>query len=207
MLTIEDDVSAEIVEKRSRFIANIFYVESTLKAEEKIREIKKKYYDAKHNCFAFSVLENGQIKAKMSDDGEPSGTAGEPILNVIKKNSLTNCLIVVTRYFGGVLLGAGGLTRAYSNASIEALSKTKIVEKQLGNVVKVEIGYGDSEKFKYYCSKNSIKIVNSEYLENIFYTIEINDEELDKLKFDDTVKNEKIAGNILTCVELCRKYI
>lgn len=207
MFTIKEDASAEIVEKRSRFIANMFYIESVEEAENRIKQIKKKYYDAKHNCFAFNVLEDNQLKSKMSDDGEPSGTAGEPILNVINKNNLCNVLIVVTRYFGGVLLGAGGLTRAYSNASIRALEEAEIVKKEPGNVVKVEISYSDSEKFKFYCNKHNIKIVNSEYLENIFYEIEINDEELEKLKFDDTVKKEDKAGNIISCVELCRKYV
>lgn len=205
--TIENSVTNEIVEKRSRFIAHVYNVESVEQAEEKIKEIKKKYYDAKHNCFAFSVLEDNQVKIKMNDDGEPSGTAGEPILNVIQKNKLQNILIVVTRYFGGILLGAGGLVRAYSNASIEALNKAKIVRKEEGIEAKVEIPYADNEKFKYYCTKNKIKIVNIEYKENIFYIIEINDEQYKKIKNGENVKNEDKFGNIKTCVEVCRKYI
>lgn len=205
--TIGDSVANEIIEKKSRFIANVYNIESVAEAEEKIKQIKKKYYDAKHNCFAFSVLEENQIKTKISDDGEPSGTAGEPILNVIEKNKLQNILIIVTRYFGGILLGAGGLVRAYSNASIEALNKAKIVKKELGNKIKVEISYSDNEKFKYYCNKNKINIVNVEYAENIFYIIEINDEELEKIKFNHRVKKEDNMGNIISYVEICRKYI
>ncbi len=205
--TITESVTNEIVEKRSKFIANIYNIESVSEAEEKIKQIKKKYYDAKHNCFAFSVLEDNQIKTKMNDDGEPSGTAGEPILNVIQKNNLQNVLIIVTRYFGGILLGAGGLVRAYSNASIEALNKAKIVKMENGIEAKVEISYADNEKFKYYCTKNKIKIVNIEYKENIFYIIEINDEQYEKIKNNSIEKNEDKMGNILNCVELCRKYI
>ena len=112
--TIEKENSAEIVEKKSRFIANIYNVESK---EEAIKQIKKKYYDAKHHCFAFSIIEENGITQKSSDDGEPSGTAGAPILNIIKSNNLQNVVIIVTRYFGGILLGTGGLTRAYSEAA------------------------------------------------------------------------------------------
>ena len=193
--------------KKSRFIANIYIVENKEQAEGKIKEIKKKYYDAKHNCFAYSVLEDNQTIVKMSDDGEPSGTAGEPILNIILKNGLQNVLIIVTRYFGGILLGAGGLTRAYSNASKQALANTEIEEKQLGVEVKLELNYSDSEKFKYFCNKNNIKINKIEYKENIFYFIELTDEKLREILNEYSAKNEKKDINIISCVELCRKYI
>ena len=147
--TIEDTASGEFIDKKSRFIANIYRVESVEEAEKRIKEVKRKYYDAKHNCFAFSVLEENQLITRMNDDGEPSGTAGEPILNVINKNNLVNILIIVTRYFGGILLGTGGLTRAYTNASIEALNNAKILELESGAQVKVEIKYEENGKFKY----------------------------------------------------------
>ena len=102
--TIEENVSCEIVEKKSRFIADIFYVENRQEAENKIKDVKKKYYDAKHHCFAYSIFtENGRLD-RFSDDGEPSGTAGSPMLNILITNNLCNVLVVVTRYFGGILL-------------------------------------------------------------------------------------------------------
>ena len=111
------DGTGEIVEKKSRFIANVKAVKSEEEAIAFINEIKKKYWDARHNCMAY-VVDGIQ---RFSDDGEPSGTAGKLILDVITGRELTNAVIVVTRYFGGVLLGTGGLVRAYQKASIEAL--------------------------------------------------------------------------------------
>ena len=112
-ITIKQNVQAEIIEKKSKFIANFFYVENVEEAEKMIKETKKKYFDARHNCIAYRVVEDGQIIEKSSDDGEPSGTAGSPMLNILQKNNLANVLIVVTRYFGGILLGTGGLVRDY----------------------------------------------------------------------------------------------
>lgn len=102
--TVQKDVSFEIVEKKSRFIADVFYVESKEEAEERIKEIKKKYYDAKHHCFAYSIFHETGKEDRFSDDGEPSGTAGAPMLNILTTNNLCNVATVVTRYFGGVLL-------------------------------------------------------------------------------------------------------
>ena len=113
MRVILENKTAEIVEKKSRFIANIFYVESVEAAEEKLAEIKKKHYDAKHNCFAYIIGTNGE-QVKSSDDGEPQGTAGHPMLDILKGNDLTNCIAIVTRYFGGTLLGTGGLRTSES---------------------------------------------------------------------------------------------
>ena len=157
--TIEKENSAEIVEKKSRFIANIYNVESKEEAEEKIKQIKKKYYDAKHHCFAFSIIEENGITQKSSDDGEPSGTAGAPILNIIKSNNLQNVVIIVTRYFWGILLGTGGLTRAYSEAAGKVVEQSELIQKEPGMEVELEIAYNDNEKFKYYCQKNNINII------------------------------------------------
>ena len=103
-MTILKDETTDIVEKKSKFIASIGYVENVETAEAKIREIKKKYYDAKHNCIAYRVIENGRVIEKASDDGEPSGTAGGPMLNILQKNNLCNLVVIVTRYFGCILL-------------------------------------------------------------------------------------------------------
>ena len=130
--TILEDTSAEIIVKKSKFIANLFYISSIEEVEIKLKEIKKKYYDAKHHCYAYSIMTNNGNINKMSDDGEPSGTAGAPMLNIINKNGLVNVLIVVTRYFGGVLLGTGGLVKAYSDATLNAIEKAKIINEQNG---------------------------------------------------------------------------
>lgn len=203
----EEHIEAEIIEKKSKFIANVYNIQGKEEAEEKIKQLKKKYYDAKHNCFAFSVLENNQEIQKCSDDGEPSGTAGSPILNVIKKNNLQNILIVVTRYFGGILLGTGGLTRAYSGVAIKAIESSKLIAKEEGLEVKVEINYTDNEKFKYYCEKNNIKITKTEYNENILHKIELNEKEYQKILEKNKSNNEQLNFKINKIEVICRKFV
>lgn len=181
---LEKELSAEIVEKKSRFIANLFYVDSVEEAEEKIKITKKRYYDAKHNCFAYIVNDDKVFIKKSSDDGEPSGTAGAPMVEIIEKQGLANLLIVVTRYFGGILLGTGGLVRAYSDSLKKALEKATIVELEQGFELDVELEYSNFEKFKYYCSKNNINIINCTYLNNVICKIELNEIEKEKLEND-----------------------
>lgn len=172
-ITILKDETAEIVEKKSKFIANISYVENIEEAEAKIKDIKKKYYDAKHNCIAYRVIENGRIVEKASDDGEPSGTAGGPMLNILQKNNLCNLVVVVTRYFGGILLGTGGLVRAYSDATQKAIEKSVKVSKVDGIEVEVKLDYPNLEIFKYYCKNNEINITKIDYYEDIILKIEM----------------------------------
>lgn len=172
--TIKENASAQIVEKKSRFIANILYVENQEEADEAIKQIKKKYYDAKHNCFAYIIIDqNGEKIKKYSDDGEPSGTAGAPIMDILEKQKLKNILVVVTRYFGGILLGTGGLVRAYSGATIEALNSTQFVNKTKGFEVEIETNYKNIEQLKYNLEKTKIKIININYGENVELLIEI----------------------------------
>ena len=180
--TIEQNTTAVIIEKKSKFIANVFYVESIEEAEVKIKEIKKKYFDARHNCFAFSICTKEGIVNRFSDDGEPSGTAGSPMLNILTSKGLTNVLVVVTRYFGGILLGTGGLVRAYTEATQEALKQVEEICKDLGLEVQIEIIYSDLEKCKYYLKQNDIIISNIEYGENIILTIEITKEKLNEIE-------------------------
>ena len=205
--TIEKENSAEIVEKKSRFIANIYNVESKEEAEEKIKQIKKKYYDAKHHCFAFSIIEENEIAQKSSDDGEPSGTAGAPILNIIKSNNLQNVLIVVTRYFGGILLGTGGLTRAYSESAGKVVEQSELIQKEPGMEVNLSIDYNDNEKFKYYCQKNNVNIIKIEYAENILYKIELNEKEYKKIEEKNKTNNRQLDFNIISIELKCRKYV
>lgn len=174
--TIEKNAEATIVEKKSKFIANIFYIESEEEAKEILNSIKKKYYDARHNCFAYRIKENDRILQKQSDDGEPSGTAGGPMLNILEKQELVNVIVVVTRYFGGILLGTGGLVKAYSEATKNAIENAKEVEKEEGYLVEVTLNYDDVREFEYFCTKNSIKILKKEYLENVKLDIEMSKE-------------------------------
>lgn len=206
--TLKEASTAEIVEKKSRFIANSYHIESKEEAEKKINLIKKKYYDVKHNCFAFSIVDkDGNLLEKSSDDGEPSGTAGAPILNVIRKNNLNNVLIVVTRYFGGILLGTGGLTRAYSSTALASIENGKIIEVENGLQASLEIEYSENEKFKYYCEKNNIKIVETKYSENIIQKIELNEEEYNKLISKNMEINRQLPFKIKEIGILCRKFI
>ena len=180
--SIKENATAEVVEKKSKFIANVFYVESREEAEEIIKKINKQYHDARHNCYAYRVITSDGIIEKASDDGEPSGTAGAPMLNILSKNELANVLVIVTRYFGGILLGTGGLVKAYSSACAFGLEKAEIIDKNIAKVYKIEIGYADIDKFKYFAKNNNIIILNEEYLENVILEIGLKDKKIiDKL--------------------------
>lgn len=205
--TIKEQVSAELIEKKSKFIANLYYVSSVKEAEEIIQNTKKKYYDARHNCFAYNIKDNSSTIFKSSDDGEPAGTAGAPMLNILKKNEICNVLIIVTRYFGGILLGTGGLVKAYSEATIKAIENAEYVAEEDGLEIEIIINYNDFEKIKTYCNKNSLKIVNSEYNEKVKCIIELNEEEKNKIidsinelnfKIEDfkILKNKKIKKTL-----------
>ncbi len=203
--TINKNISAEIVEKKSKFIANVFYVETVEEAEEKVKEIKKKYFDARHNCFAYSVFTKDGIVNRFSDDGEPSGTAGGPMLNILNGKELTNLVVIVTRYFGGILLGTGGLIRAYTGATQEALGKLEEVHKDLGLEAKLITTYPELEKLKYYLKQNSIDITNAEYNENVEVFVDITEE-----KYNNILKaKEKYELNfeLLSTEVLKEKYI
>lgn len=171
--TILEEKTIEIVEKKSRFIANIFHIENSNQAEEVINKIKKKYYDARHNCIAYRIKENDRIIEKSSDDGEPSGTAGSPMLNILQKNDLCDVIVIVTRYFGGILLGTGGLVRAYSEATINVIKESKIVLKVEGLELMLKLDYSNLETFRYYCKKNDINIIDIEYLEDVIVKVQI----------------------------------
>ena len=201
--TIEENVSTEIVEKKSKFIANLFYVETVEEAENIIRETRKKYFDARHNCIAYRVLENGQIIEKASDDGEPSGTAGAPMLNILQKNEFANVLIIVTRYFGGILLGTGGLVRAYSDSLLKAIENSKKILKCLGQQYEIRINYSEFENFKYYCKKNNIYIEKLEYGEDIVCIISMQNSIKEDFKKDYERKNIIIKN----LKELSIKYV
>ena len=141
-----EDTESEFTEKRSRFISHIWKVESEAEARERIEQMKKKYYDARHNCWCYLLQEGGVVR--YSDDGEPQGTAGQPMLNVFQREEVTNVVCVVTRYFGGVLLGAGGLTRAYTKGAKDALDAAGISTMSLWTVWEVPCTYPLFERMK-----------------------------------------------------------
>lgn len=201
--TIQQEENAELVEKKSKFIANIFHVSNKEEAENAIKQIKKKYYDAKHHCVAYRILEEDKIIEKSSDDGEPSGTAGAPMLNLLQGNNLCNVVIIVTRYFGGILLGTGGLVKAYSDVTRKVIEKCKLVIKVPGIIAKIELDYANLEGFKYYCKNNNINIIEIEYLENVKLIIEMENNKKSLIQKD--IKNKNI--NIITFVELSGKLI
>lgn len=178
MKTIKQDVSAELTVKKSKFISHIFQVNTETEAKEKIKEINKKYYDAKHNCYAYivdEINEDGVISKieKSSDNGEPSGTAGAPMLDILKKQNISNVVVIVTRYFGGVLLGTGGLVKAYSDSVKEALNKIDFCEKDIGKKLLFKVEYSDLKDFEYNCNKINANILETKYNEKIDIIVEI----------------------------------
>ena len=140
------DAESEFVEKRSRFITHLWKVESEAEARARIEEMKKKYYDARHNCWCY-LLKEGNV-VRYSDDGEPQGTAGQPMLNVFQRQGVVNVCCVVTRYFGGILLGAGGLTRAYTKGARDALDAAGITRMSQWMLWNVECTYSLFERMK-----------------------------------------------------------
>lgn len=164
--TIYEGGQGEIVEKKSRFIATVRLVETEEEALSFIEEMKKKYWDARHNCYVYSVGKNREF-TRCSDDGEPSGTAGRPMMDVILGEDIYNAAVVVTRYFGGVLLGTGGLVRAYSKAVQEGLANSRVIEKIYGISLKVTTDYTGIGKIQYIAGENNLPILDCEYTEKV----------------------------------------
>lgn len=198
MKTIKQNVSAEITVKKSKFIANIFKVNSEQEAKETIEKINKQYYDARHNCYAYIIEEKGNNIERFSDNGEPSGTAGAPILDILKNKGLSNLIIIVTRYFGGILLGTGGLVKAYTDVSLEALNKSEIIDLEFANKYKIEMKYNELRNFEYNLKSMKKKIISNEYNENIEIILIISEENMKLLQNKCTLNNvETIEENIL----------
>lgn len=160
----------EIIEKKSRFIATVKPVESEEEAVAFINEMKKKYWDARHNCSAFVIGEHQEL-TRCSDDGEPAQTAGRPMLDVLLKEGVTNVAVVVTRYFGGVLLGTGGLVRAYQKSVQEGLAHSQMIEKRKGFLLYIKTDYNGIGKLQYLFAQKEISILNSEYAADVTMTV------------------------------------
>jgi uncharacterized YigZ family protein len=156
----------EIVIQKSRFIAYVNRVQTEEEAQTFIQEIKKKHWDATHNCSAYMIGENNQIQ-KANDDGEPSGTAGVPMLEVLKKKDLKDTVVVVTRYFGGIKLGAGGLIRAYGKATSEGIKATGVVERKLMRVMHTKIDYTWLGKVENELRSSIYQIKDIHYLDQV----------------------------------------
>ena len=171
---------AELVEKKSRFIATICPVSSEEEAVAFIEEMKKKYYDARHNCSAFVIGSKGEL-TKSSDDGEPSGTAGRPMLEVLTGSGIRNIAAVVTRYFGGVLLGTGGLVRAYSGAVKMALEQCETITRRYGVQMLIKTDYNGVGKIQYLLGSKDVVIQDSVYAADVQMTVLVPIEEYDRL--------------------------
>ena len=172
MKSIREITSYRWVIKKSEFICTLIPCNNEDQINEIIHEYQEKYHDATHNCIAYIV---GNQK-RANDNGEPSGTAGLPMLDVLEKNNLTNIIAIVTRYYGGIKLGAGGLTRAYRQSVVDALKKAEIVEKFSIPLYKITIDYSYTKKFEHLLKTHKIKSINVEYLERVNYYCYLEDE-------------------------------
>lgn len=175
MKSIQTEITSEIIINKSRFITILTNINDIDKVKEKLEEIKKKYKDATHYCYAY-IINNHE---KCSDNGEPSGTAGMPILNVLKQNDLTNILCVVIRYFGGIKLGAGGLIRAYSTSASEALNKAIITNLVNGYNITIEFSYDNLKQIDYLLKNIDIK---KDYQTNITYNFNITETKFNQIE-------------------------
>lgn len=179
--TIYKGEKAEIIEKKSRFIAAADTVESEEEALEFIEKVRKINRNASHNCFAYTVGTHHEI-VRSSDDGEPQGTAGHPILDVILGEDLCNTAVVVTRYFGGTLLGTGGLVRAYSTAARQAVEASVIIEKKLGTLLNLSTDYSMIGKIQYLLASRNILVMESSYTDQVSLTVLTHVSDLPTLK-------------------------
>ncbi len=158
--------SGEIVEKKSRFIATIEKIETEEEALAFIGKIKKQYWDARHNCYAFVAGKNQELQ-RCSDDGEPNGTAGRPMLDVLLREDIHNLVVVVTRYFGGTLLGTGGLVRAYQKSVQEGLKNCVVIEKMQGRMLKIDTDYNSIGKIQYILAQQEITAMDTIYTDKV----------------------------------------
>ena len=183
MYSIDKNVTYEYEINKSKFITKIYYVDDILKVNDILKNVKSEYKDATHYCYAYII----DSKSKANDDGEPSGTAGMPILNVLEKNNLNNIFCIVIRYFGGIKLGAGGLVRAYTNSVSEALNN-HIIEYIEGYHIKINFDYNETNKINFIL-KNQ-EIIYKEFNDDIIYEFLISKSEYENIKKE--LKNSSI---------------
>ena len=184
--------SAEVVEKKSRFIASMSSVSTPEEAQAFIEQVKKKYWDAKHNCSAYVIGKDAQY-TRCNDDGEPAQTAGLPMLEVLLHSQVRNIVVVVTRYFGGTLLGTGGLIRAYGQTVKAALENSVIGEEVEGFMLTVEADYSDVGKVQYLLAQKNITIINSLFEQTVTFELQMKKDALQEIT-DELIENT--AGRI-----------
>lgn len=177
--TVNKKAQVEIIEKKSRFIANVSPISNEEEAIAFIEQVKKKYHDARHNCFAYVLGGNIPI-IRFSDDGEPSGTAGKPILDVLMGEKIENVVIVVTRYFGGILLGTGGLVRAYGKCAKEGILSAEIIEMNIYLTLYIIVDYPLIGKLQYEITNRNHIIINTEYTDLVKFTVYVKLDESDE---------------------------
>ena len=175
-ITIKEDSYDEFVEKKSTFITHLIRINSEEEARDFIQKMKKKHYDATHVCSCYVVGDNNEI-TRANDDGEPSGTAGAPMLDVLVKNNIKNVCATVIRYYGGTKLGTGGLVRAYGGGVINALKNATLVERKDAFEIKLEIDYSLNGKIEYEIDKTNFIVNNIDYTDKLIYTIYVMQED------------------------------
>ncbi|MCG3420584.1 YigZ family protein [Oceanobacillus jordanicus] len=200
--TVKQTAIEEIIIQKSRFIGHVARVETEEEAQQFIQEIKKKHNAATHNCSAYMIGEHDQIQ-KANDDGEPSGTAGVPILEVLKKKNLKDTVVVVTRYFGGIKLGAGGLIRAYGNATTEALQGSGIVKRQLMQGISITVAYTLLGKLENVLRQSDYILETINYLEKVEFIVYVKTGEEDS--FQDWIVD--LTSDQATLLQTDQKYV
>ena len=177
----DDSIETLYEIQKSKFITHLRHVDSEEEARAFIQTMKKKYFDARHNCSAYVLGENAD-KQKSNDDGEPGGTGGNPILEVIKKNDLTNVVVVVTRYFGGIKLGAGGLIRAYSHAAVLGIEAATILAMTPFIKLDASVSYDLLATVEHWMRQNEIRSLEADYAENVILHLLIEPAQLESVE-------------------------
>ncbi|MDF2821619.1 MAG: yigZ [Clostridiales bacterium] len=200
--TVMESTKAEIEEKKSKFIGTIFHIENEEEATNIINMFHKKYWDATHNCYAYVLGYRNEVQ-RYNDDGEPSGTAGMPILEVIKGSDIKNILVIVTRYFGGTLLGTGGLVRAYTDCTKAVIDAANIEKNVWCSIYKVTVDYTLAGKLQYLFSTENIMTIGTEYTDSV--TIEIAIEKADEESYKNKILD--ITNAKVSLINIGEKYI
>lgn len=182
MKEIIKEIEYLYVEKKSEFIVNLKKINSKEEANKIIKEISEKYQDANHNVYAYRVIENGLENIKYSDDGEPLNTAGKPVFEIINKLDIVNVLIIVSRYFGGIKLGAGGLIRAYAKSAKLAIDEVGLKDYINKKNILIEVEYTNSPSIEYFLISNNVEILEKSYTDKVYFKISIEEEKLNILK-------------------------
>lgn len=199
-IVVKEGAEGIYEEKKSRFIAKVYKTDNESEAGSYIEEARKKYWDARHNCYAYVIGNNNEI-TRCSDDGEPSGTAGKSILEVITRMGVHNCLVIVTRYFGGTLLGTGGLVRAYTDASVAALNNSRLAIQVQGVRYVITTDYNGAGKIQYGMASLNAIIDDTEYTDKVTMKVVI-EKEREKLLIDTVTEITNGRAVILKDCEL-----